>query len=343
MNQQKNTMKTCAVIVTYGNRFIFLGRVLSALIELGINRIVIVDNKSSNESRNALNKFKNNKNNISIVRLETNSGSASGYKTGIEEAVKHTDCEFIWLLDDDNVPRGDALEVLKRLWMTIDCAKKDEMMSLASFREDRPLYLRAVMENKPQIVLGRKNIFRAFHISDIIQKAIDTALRKRTELKSPTPKEYGEIYAAPYGGMFFNKKLIQTIGYPDEHYYLYVDDHEFSYRIVKKGGKLYLATKSIVEDVDQSWHTRTDGFAFSRIATDNNYVRLYYSVRNRVYFEKNELVNNWLVYSINMLIYCALVLAVALINFRIKNIKIYFTAVFHGLIGKMGRNDEYSL
>ncbi|MBN1765572.1 MAG: glycosyltransferase [Sedimentisphaerales bacterium] len=338
-----NSMKTCAVIVTYGNRFCFMGRVVTALVDSGIDRIVIVDNKSSDESVISLNKIVNKNTNISIVRLQTNSGSASGYKTGIEEAIKQTDCDFLWLLDDDNVPRCDALQVLKILWTTIDYAKKDELMSLVSFREDRPLYLRAVRENNPQIVLGRKNIFRAFHIADIIRKAIDCLLRKKNKLPPYPTKEYGEIYAAPYGGMFFNKKLIETIGYPNENYYLYVDDHEFSYRIIKKGGKMYLVPKSIVEDIDQSWHTRTDGFAFSRIARDDNYVRLYYSVRNRIYFEQTELVDNWLVYLINMLIYCIFVLVVALAGLRVKNIKVFFTAVYHGLIGKMERNSEYTL
>ncbi|NJO91320.1 MAG: hypothetical protein HC831_21915 [Chloroflexia bacterium] len=150
---------------------------------------------------------KNENRKISIVRLQTNSGSANGYKTGIEEAIKQTDCDFIWLLDDDNVPRCDALQVLKRLWTTIEYTKKSELMSLVSFREDRPLYLRAVMENNPKIVLGRKNIYRAFHIADIIRKVIDDLLRKRDNLAPCTAKEYGEIYAAPYGGMFFNKKL----------------------------------------------------------------------------------------------------------------------------------------
>jgi GT2 family glycosyltransferase len=341
--KNSSSMKTCAVIVTYGNRFCFLERVVTALVDLEINRIVIVDNKSAEESERSLYKIENENRKISIVRLQTNSGSANGYKTGIEEAIKQTDCDFIWLLDDDNVPRCDALQVLKRLWTTIEYTKKSELMSLVSFREDRPLYLRAVMENNPKIVLGRKNIYRAFHIADIIRKVIDDLLRKRDNLAPCTAKEYGEIYAAPYGGMFFNKKLIEAIGYPNEQYYLYVDDHEFSYRIIKNFGKMYLATESIIEDIDQSWHTRTDGFAFSRIAKDDNYVRLYYSVRNRVYFEKTELVDNWVVYSINMLIYSVLVLGVALARLRFKNIKIYFTAVCHGLSGKMGRNGEYGL
>lgn len=338
-----NSMKTCAVIVTYGNRFHFLGRVVTALVDSGINRIVIVDNNSSDESARSLDKIAKENKNLSIVRLQTNSGSAIGYKTGIEEAIRQIDCDFIWLLDDDNVPRHDALQVLKSLWTTIDYAKKEELMSLVSFRGDRPLYLRAVMEDNPKIVLGRKNIYRAFHAADIIRKAIDSLLRTKDELAPCTAKEYGEIYAAPYGGMFFNKKLIEIIGYPSEHYYLYVDDHEFSYRIIKNGGKMFLVTKSIVEDIDQSWHTRTDGFAFSRIAKDDNHVRLYYSVRNRIYFEKTELVDNWFVYSINMLIYSVFVLSVALARLRFKNIKIYFTAVFHGLSGKMGRNNEYAL
>ncbi len=337
-------MTVFAIIVTYDDRYGLLEEVVKSLLTQSIAKVIIVDNNSTPSSKIKLQYMERNYNNkISVIYLDTNTGSAAGYKIGIEYAIGLKGCQFIWLLDDDNVPRHDALQVLKSFWTTIDYPKKEELMSLVSFREDRPIYLRAVMENNPEIVLGRKNIYRAFHAADIIRKAIDSLLRTKDELAPYTAKEYGEIYAAPYGGMFFNAKLIETIGYPSEHYYLYVDDHEFSYRVIKNDGKMFLVTKSIVEDIDQSWHTRTDGFAFSRIAKDDNYVRLYYSVRNRIYFEKTELVDNWFIYSINMIIYSIFVLGVALARFRFKNIKIYFTAVYHGLSGKMGRNNEYAL
>ncbi|MEM4965125.1 MAG: hypothetical protein QXT13_13345 [Pyrobaculum sp.] len=53
-----------------------------------------------------------------------------------------------------------------------------------------------------------------------------------------------------YGGMFFHKKLIDTIGYLDERFYVYDDDIEWTYRITHKGGAIYLVLSSIVLDID---------------------------------------------------------------------------------------------
>ncbi len=337
-------MTVFAIIVTYGDRYILLEEAVKSLLAQSIAKIIIVDNNSTLNSRIKLqNLEKNYSDKISVIYLDTNTGSATGYKIGIEYAIGLKECQFVWLLDDDNVPCCDALQVLKSFWTTIDYAKKEELMSLVSFRKYRLFYPQVAMEISPKIVLGRKNIYRSFHVADIIRKAVDSLLRTKNESVQCIAKEYSEICVAPYGGMFFNIKLIKTIGYPNEHYYLYSDDLEFSYRVIKNGGKMFLIAKSIVEDIDPSWHARTDGFAFSRIAKDHNYVRLYYSVRNRVYFEKIELMDNWFIYSINMFIYSVFVLGVALSRLRFKNIKIYFTAVYHGLSGKMGRNDEYVL
>lgn len=38
-----------------------------------------------------------------MIYLDENTGSAGGYKRGLEEAMKCGECEYILLLDDDNV------------------------------------------------------------------------------------------------------------------------------------------------------------------------------------------------------------------------------------------------
>ena len=336
-----NFIKTCAVIVTYGDRHALLSQVIFAVINSGVNEIIIVDNNSSENSQELFNSI-NNKN-IIIVHFENNTGSANGFLAGIREAKNKTDCEFIWLLDDDNKPRYDALNILKKFWSELKHPNKEERVSLISFRKDRQLYLKAIEENNPRIVLGKDNIFRSFHIYNIFQGIYDKVFNNKKKIKNNIKNDYMEMHVGPYGGMFFNRKLIETIGYPNKKYYLYVDDHEYTYRIIKNGGKIYLVLKSIVEDIDQSWSVVSSGFAFSRIAKDTNYVKLYYSIRNRLYFEKTELVNNWIVYLLNLSIYSFFVLCVALINGNLKNIKVYFTAISHGLLGKMGKNNNYIL
>jgi len=92
------------VIVTYGNRFNLLKQVIDAVLDEHVNRIIVVDNNSQTESRNNLKKYQEKYSNILKVFYQyKNTGSAAGFKFGIKEAYNSKECDFILLLDDDNV------------------------------------------------------------------------------------------------------------------------------------------------------------------------------------------------------------------------------------------------
>ena len=86
-------MKTFAIIVTYGNRFLLLRKVVLELLNIKIDKIVIVDNKSEKESADQLIKLrKEYKSIIEVVSLNENTGSAKGYAIGIRKALEYSDC-----------------------------------------------------------------------------------------------------------------------------------------------------------------------------------------------------------------------------------------------------------
>ncbi len=55
-------------------------------------------------------------------------------------------------------------------------------------------------------------------------------------------------------GLFFHKDLIEKIGLPDESYFLYVDDFDFTYRITKAGGEIWMVTNSHLHDLESSFY-----------------------------------------------------------------------------------------
>ena len=121
------------------------------------------------------------------------------------------------------------------------------VVALLSFRPDREQYKQAILENNPNLVLGRKNSFSGFHLNQKISKFFSQkALLDKT-------KVIGEIAYAPYGGLFFHKTIVDEIGYPNEDYFLYSDDHDWSYRITMANKKIYLVSNSVIEDIDTSW------------------------------------------------------------------------------------------
>jgi len=325
-------LKVCTVIVTYGNRFHLLKQVMDACYKEGVDKIIVVDNASVKNSRDKLKEYESkNQERLKVIYLDENTGSAGGYKRGLEEAYNCKDCEFIWLLDDDNKPQKDSLKVLKEFWNRLDVGNKKEKITLLSYRPDRIQYKEAIMTNNPDLVLGRKNSFLGFHILDLPKKIIRVIKRKmgmqifteNLNIKS------GKVSVAPYGGMFFHKSLIDTIGYPREEFFVYADDHEWSYRVTKNSGEIYVVLDSVLEDIDTSLGLRgTHTSLFYSLLNKSENFRLYYSTRNRIIFE-NIFCNNTIMYNLNKYVF-NFILKMYVNNNNQNKYTIYYKAIMDG-------------
>ena len=328
-------MRVFAVIVTYDNRFHLLKQVLASVLAEGIAKVIVVDNDSIIESKAQLRVYEKElgSDKLKVSYLDKNYGSAGGYKVGLEEAYNDSDCEYIWLLDDDNQPQKGSLNILKDYWNSIDQKDKNEKVSLLSYRKDRQAYKEAIMINNPDLVLGRKNSFLGFHIFDLFKKVLKVIKRKlgfRTFFEDKNIKS-GKVSVAPYGGMFIHKDLIAKIGFPNKEFFVYADDYDWSYSIPN----IYLLLDSKIEDIDTSWNLKDKPtFPFYSFLNYGNDFRVYYSVRNRVHFDK-KLLTNKLFYKINMLSYM-LVMYIFSNKKNKKRYMLFKQAVHEGKLGKLG-------
>ena len=247
-------MKTCAVIVTYGERFKFLHRVVDGLLTQNVYKIIIIDNASSvNYQEYVIQKKKYWGDRIEVIVKKENSGSAGGYKTGIETAIRDQECEFIWLLDDDNLPNDHALAKLHNFWLSIEDENKREKCALLARRVSQPIYEEAIRSGNAELFLTKRNNFLGFHVMDSLRIFRKIFIFQNKNGKYQLPN--GVISVSPYGGMFFHKDLIDIIGLPDENYFVYADDFDFSYRITRNGGKIILVSEARIEDIDDSWRS----------------------------------------------------------------------------------------
>jgi GT2 family glycosyltransferase len=100
---------TVAGVVLTHNRIDDLKRCLSALHAQTrqLDFLIVVDNAS----RDATPTFLAHQRDITVVTLATNSGSAGGFRAGMEAAAK-TPAEWWWIMDDDCLPAASALERL---------------------------------------------------------------------------------------------------------------------------------------------------------------------------------------------------------------------------------------
>jgi GT2 family glycosyltransferase len=104
---------TFALTVTYADRYGLLQQVVSSAFANGVEKVIIVDNGSAAASKQAIRKLELDCNGrVAVVALPGNLGSAAGFKAGLEYAGTSSDCEYLWILDDDNRPAEGALAEL---------------------------------------------------------------------------------------------------------------------------------------------------------------------------------------------------------------------------------------
>ena len=107
-NSDKFIEDVVVVTVTYGDRAVYLTKLIQRLFEIKISKIIIVDNNMSTNSRELLQGlFDLHSNAIEIVRLPRNSGSAKAFKAGLVKAQQSSRQNFILMLDDDNLPENN--------------------------------------------------------------------------------------------------------------------------------------------------------------------------------------------------------------------------------------------
>ena len=333
----ENNKRVFAVIVTYANRFNLLKRVIISCLDEGVTRVIVVDNNSDLESKNNLRNYELElTGKLKVVYLLQNYGSAGGYKRGLECAFADQECEYIWLLDDDNKPRVGSLNHLSENWDNFS-AEKDikNDTALLAYRADREIYRESVLIGNPSYMLGRCNSFLGFHIMDTPYKFMKL-MKKKLSVKSVKRNagiKFGKVSVAPYGGMFFHKQLLKQIGYPDELFFVYADDYYWSYRIKE----IYLILESEIEDIDVSWNLKVKTASpFHYYLNEGSDFRVYYSVRNRVYFE-SRMPKCSLVYVINKCLFIW-ILSFYKNGHNLKRYAVFVRAVDDGLNGILGKN-----
>ena len=221
-----------AITLTYGKRWNMLHRVVEQLMRMpAIAYVVVVDNGCSYDIAQKIKEFEAD-NKLILLKLGKNTGSANGYKAGLECFLKQTETPFAWLLDDDNLPDNDAADLLLEVWGELQNASDFDISgktALLSKRDDRKLMLRIARGENPDFCLGSKNAWWGYDMQNALKKRL--AKKKKLGLLMPKVK----VPYAYYSGLLLHRNLLGSIGLPDARFFLYSDDYEFSYRITKSG------------------------------------------------------------------------------------------------------------
>lgn len=319
--------KVCVVTVTYGDRRRFLEQVVRRVLSFEeIISVVIVDNASDPPTSAIDDK-------VILLRNLENTGSAGGYNRGIKYVYNSIDCDLIWLLDDDNLPEEGCLAKLLSKWDAINASNNRK--ALFCLRDDRSTHVQIAKGEDPYRYYLVNNNFLGFHLGRILYNKYKKITDK---FKKAAPyQQYILLPYVPYGGLLLHKDIVAEIGFPNERYFLYVDDSEYSYRITQLGGKIWLIPSCKIVDIDKSIGINYKKTMFHSQLLDQWSFRTYYQVRNRIYFYSRVAKKNNFMFNVNKVLYLAFLQIISVLSSKRSSYNKLLIAVNDGLEGNLGK------
>jgi len=205
--------KVAAVVVTYNRKALLLENIESLLNQTvsDLLDIVIIDNASTDGTKEALEEYINNSK-IIYRNTGANLGGAGGFQYGIRYAVENH-YEFVWVMDDDCIPTSTALEV----FMNINKKLNSDYGYLSSK------------------VLWKDNNICTMNVQR------ETMFKNVKDFQS----EMVDVCMASFVSLFIPVKVVKEVGLPIKEFFIWTDDWEYTRRISLKY-KCYLVNKSIV-------------------------------------------------------------------------------------------------
>jgi GT2 family glycosyltransferase len=186
--------------VTYGDRLDYVTTLVNRVLNNDIvKRVIIVNNGSQMSFTDLLLRWESR---IVILNIPRNMGSAFGYKQAISRAIED-DSEYIWLMDDDNLPQIPTLSILMKNLETLSLKHQNNNIAVVGFRPD---HFSQVSENRPvKFFSPPHSSFMSFSVMRQLEKILfKVSFDKKNEVLLPPAIE---IPYAPYGGFLAHKNL----------------------------------------------------------------------------------------------------------------------------------------
>ncbi|MFW5859822.1 MAG: glycosyltransferase family 2 protein, partial [Planctomycetota bacterium] len=201
-------MSVAAVVVTH-NRLALLRQCLAAL-DTQTRRpdaIYIVDNASTDGTTDAVAERCAGRDDLHHLRLRENRGGAGGFHAGMARAYSDGH-EWIWVMDDDSLPRPDCAQQLI-----------DAQTCYPARWKAKVLASRVEWTDGREHPLNRVAPKRRFH------RGFARLARRRGHLS---------IRCASFVSIAFHRDCIARFGLPIAAYFIWSDDIEYTARVLRR-------------------------------------------------------------------------------------------------------------
>ncbi|MFF7682726.1 glycosyltransferase [Microbacterium sp. NPDC007973] len=324
--------------VTYGARSASCLATVDAFLAAGVREVVVVDNGSTPSSRQALVEYaREHAPRVHLHHLERNEGSALAFGIALARAVE-AGADHVWVLDDDNLPAGDALAALLREERALRAAGHG-LCAVAPTRA--PGAAPAEIAEAIRVEQAREQPREDRSFAGVELTLFARRAGERLGLRRPAAAAGGaDLAYAPYGGLLVGADVIRRIGFPDTALVLYGDDLEYTSRIVAAGGLIRLSCDAVVVDPrGERW--MPPGFEVLAMFRSTNDALLYYSVRNRIHRELRTGRRRSPARSVNAALFWALCLGCTVLTGRPAKLRVLRRAAADARAGRLGRRVEF--
>lgn len=253
-------MKNVTIIIVNWNGIADTVNCLSSIKRLKKNsidlRTIVVDNGSTNDSVRVLQKkFPW----VTTLALKSNLGFTGGNNEGMKEAMKQG-AQYIWLLNNDTLLHTDALRLIE--------AFDDNKVGIAGSK----IYFSPGHEYHAARYQDRDRGKVFWYAGGLVDWKNMYASHEGVD--EVDHGQYDKLKQTPFitgCSMMIKRSVIESIGYLDDRYYLYLEDLDYCMRAKIYGFELVYYPYSIL------WHVNAGSTGGA-----GNQLHEYYITRNRL-------------------------------------------------------------
>jgi GT2 family glycosyltransferase len=306
------TPNVAVLTVTYGTRWHFLSQVVGEVMkDAHVSKLIIVDNGSQN-NKEIIEGARIYGDRITILRLEKNIGSAGGFAKGIEY-VRGIDCEYVLMLDDDNLPEERTIDKF------IEQRKKlaGDRIVLVGNRVNIPGNENIFYGDEKSEILPKGSFFQGLSFKKI-RNFLSLFSKQKPSLKNPGTvlQECIPNESFVYGGAFIPIEAIREAPLPDKNLILYGDDIEYSWGIKRLGYESYVCQSPKIYDIDMSFGEGSQ--AVGLMAPETPLFRIYYRIRNMVLISRRNTKQSKVALFVNIFIWLVGLFILGLARYGMK-------------------------